>query len=579
MNTDKQKQSPAEVDQIEKQKPNIPRTLSLLTGDIANSMNGGHNRTIAYKKVMAGEKHREYRMNLNIQMLTPLTPAYQKLKCCIKTYYVPNSRVWTNAEKYTAQKGGSSVQKILEIPNFAGKKVPVVYADDNTTASSIMHTTAWRNAFVSSYIPRIGFNITQEISGTNDTTNIAKVTNIMPGASALPLRGRIAIYNDFERNKEYAAEIQEYKTDTVSDAEWESYMPTGILGNSITKNLDTINMRARRQNSYYTDYRTDYQGFESEIPNNDSIGEDASLVTWANWESKIAEARAEAENAQANDWDIIAKIRGSKKLTEGKVQLIGQKTFDINYSAITQNAYNSNSDIRPEFQVMGKQGAYSYTSVDIPCYAGFEAVEEGYIHIIACVYAETVFESAFDRNELNITPLDEYRPELVGEKFDIMYEAENGTTRSVANQNYYQALGFKRKFNEYFKLPNIIAGDMTNLYYQEVEVDTLNYATNGETVITQKSYQFYETDRYYEANSEGETVTANKKIYLDYTDYMINKNQAIQNDIEEVETIIGTLPGRIKGNHQIYLVGKCYLVADLPIDESIKHNFTTWGEH
>lgn len=35
----------------------------------------------------------------------------------------------------------------------------------------------------------------------------------------------------------------------------------------------------------------------------------------------------------------------------------------------------------------------------------------------------------------------------------------------------------------------------------------------------------------------------------------------------------------IKGEHQIYLVGKCILRADMPIDESIKSNFTVWGEH
>ena len=37
------------VNQIENDKPNVPNSANILTGYIANSMNGGHNRTIAWK--------------------------------------------------------------------------------------------------------------------------------------------------------------------------------------------------------------------------------------------------------------------------------------------------------------------------------------------------------------------------------------------------------------------------------------------------------------------------------------------------------------------------------------------------
>ena len=82
---DKQAQKPFKINQIESTKPNTPRTDSILSGYIANSMNGGHNKTIAYKKIMAGEKHKEYRVKMNIQMLTPKTPTYQNLKMTIRT--------------------------------------------------------------------------------------------------------------------------------------------------------------------------------------------------------------------------------------------------------------------------------------------------------------------------------------------------------------------------------------------------------------------------------------------------------------------------------------------------------------
>ena len=94
--------------------------------------------------------------------------------------------------------------------------------------------------------------------------------------------------------------------------------------------------------------------------------------------SKIAEARSQAENAQKNDWDIIAEIRGSKKLSEGKVQLIGKTSLNLNYAAITQNAYSSDTNVREDFRVLGQQGAYSFTEVNLPLYAGMEFNEEGY---------------------------------------------------------------------------------------------------------------------------------------------------------------------------------------------------------
>ena len=393
--------------------------------------------------------------------------------------------------------------------------------------------------------------------------------------SVLPLRGRIAIYNDFERNKEYESEIQEYKTDTVSNQEWASYLP---YGNQVEK-IANCNMRAKRENSYYTNYRTDIQGFEESYPPED-MSADKALITWSQWEHKIAETRSQAENAQRNDWDIIAEIRGSQLLTEGKVQLIGEKVFNLNYASVTQNAYNSSNAVQnSNFLVLGQQGAYSYTEVTMPVYAGMEFREEGYVHIIATVSAESVFESGIDRLELNVNALDQYRPDLVEEKHDVLYEIETGTS-NILNIEPTKTIGFKRKFSEYFKLPNIISADMTNRnYYESSTVEQDDTRFNDTEIETQKTYQFFEEDRNYEIEPNGNIIY--KKPWKDYTDLLINKNQAIRNSVEwqqgtsseENESVT------VKGQNQIFLVGKCILRADMPIDESIKSNYTTWGEH
>lgn len=582
---------PFTTNQIKSTKPNAPRLERILVGQIGNSMNAGHNRTIAWKPIMAGERHKEYRLNASFKLLTPITPAYQNLLITFRTYFVPNSRVWKNAEKFTAQKGGASEIKINNVPYFNAKKFLYVPNNNYDKATSIQNTDIWRDCFASSYIPRVGnLNITT-IDDTDNQTYI-------PPVSILPLRGRIAIYNDMERNKEYDEEILEYNDDTVSDSEIRSYIPDGI-----NTNFDYYNMRSKRMNSYYTNYRTEIQGFEAANPENGeievegmttpqlSMSNDQALTTWSYWENLISESKSQSLNSQKNDWDIIAEIRGSKKLTEGKVQLLGVRTEKLNYASITQTSYNNNEQIEETFRVMGQQGAYSFTKLDIPLYAAVEFIEEGYIHVIATVQAENVFESGINRTELNVFALDQYRPDLEKQEYDVLYECETGTTNLNGTnfEQFYKAAGFKRKFTEYLSLPNIIGGDMVSKNYLTTKMDTTYnlMQIDGGQIITQKTYQFYEEDREYFYNRQWnpETQTFNqqafqKKVWKDYSDLQLNKNQAIMNEIEIMNNTNQDYEAlRIKGQNQIFFSGIHYCQAILPMNSEIADNYNEWGEH
>lgn len=577
---DIQQNKPFTTNQISNTKPNVPRTTNVLTGYVANSLNGSQNKVIAFKKVMAGEKHKEYRLQANIKMLTPLTPTYQNLKCTVRTYFVPNSRVWKNAEAYTAQRGGASVEKPLQIPNMYGKRIPIIQGNDNDYASTFLtNNETWRDCFAASYIPRIE---TYTVYNTQNE-NLTNDRGYLPAASILPLRGRIAIYNDLERNKEYDEELQEYDSDEVTDEEWSSYMPTDEA-----HPMDIYFMRGRKNNNYYTDYRTELQGYDLEIPSGTELNSDSAMLNWESWMAKVAEVRSQAENSQKTDWQIISEIRGSKKLTEGKVQLIGQQTFNLNYAAITQNTYNTNETISEEFRVMGQQGAYSYTEVNIPLYAGMEFVEEGYIHVIMQVTADTVYEKGFDRNELNVTPFDEYRPDLLDDKKDVLYEIETDT-EDMTTDDFSRVIGFKRKYSELFKLPNIIGGDMTSDNYTQVlttETQSGNQVVGNDLeseIITQKTFQFFEKSRYYWNGGLTGQLRVPKKPWLDYTDLLINRNQAILNKVIYYdEDPINGYQGnsmKISGQNQIFFVGITTCIAELPVDSSISQNYTTWGEH
>ena len=237
---------------------------------------------------------------------------------------------------------------------------------------------------------------------------------------------------------------------------------------------------------------------------------------------------------------------------------------------------------------MGTQGAYSYTEVDVPLYAGMIFNETGTVHTIAFVQADTVFETGFDRQLLNVTPFDEYRPDLKNDKFDGLYKIEMTTEYSwdkfgnIANQ----IIGYKRKYSELFKLPNCINGDLTTNNYFQVKVVP---GTNGNVikptefseteVITQKTFQFFESGLDWfidEAGNLKEGIKGVKKrVYLDYTDLQIDKNQAIKNQKEVSDD--GSIT--VLGNNQIFYVGKAYCYSELPVDPAIKHNYSDWGEH
>lgn len=575
------RQKPFTTNQVKNSKPNVPKTEVNITGHVAGSVNGGMIKPITYQKVMAGQKVKQYNLQAKFHLLTPLTPAYQKLKATIYSYFVPNSRVWENAEKFTAQNGGTSESKILEYPNLGGKSIPPATTSQVQQTMTphqinLSNTTLWRDSWISAYIPRMGINKVADIAGSGNDT--VRDQYALPAVNILPLRGFRAIYNDMLRNKMFEAEQQEYKGDDVQNAEWESYLPLK------PETLKDCIIRGRRQNSYYTDYRTELQGLEEELPSDLNVPAEA-LTSWLKWENLISEARSQAENAQANPWDTIAKIRGSKKLTEGKVQLIGKTTFDLNYSAITQSTYNNNENVQEEFRVMGKQGAYSYTEINIPCYAGMIFNEEGFVHFLIQVSADTVFESAFDRQLLNIRWDDEYRPDLIEQKDDVLYLAETSSNFMVNGlYSFYQVEGFKRKFNEIFKLPNTISGDLTSMDYWEVKDKYRQDFAEWETetaepnIITQKTYQFYETGDTIEFTNNMIEGAIIKRKWKDYTDFALNKNQAIMNEI------IGTNDNfeavRIGGQNQIFFVGMTYCNTELPVDgEIIINNYTTWGEH
>ncbi len=570
-------QTPATKNQISNKKPGILKNSNVLQGYFCNSMNGATIKPIAYKKIMPGEVISQYSIEVMLRMLTPKTPAYQKLNATFEAYFVPDKRVWENADKFYAQKGGASEQKIEESPNLGGKLLPHIIIntnDGNAVQKPLTDTTLWRDSYISSYIPRYqtGIDANGE-AGTIDTFILR-----MPKVEALRLRGFKAIYNDFLRNKQYDEELQEYKTDTVSEEEWQSYLPfNGTNNNNTPKTI----LRKKRDNSYYTDYRTELLGQEINAPTDF----DNNPISATEFLKMTAELRSQAENADLNDYDLYVKLYGTKPLTEGKVVLLGRTTRGINYQAVTQSAYNVNQNIQEQFQQLGEQGAYSFSHFNLNLVGMKQFNEPGYLHIICTISADNVFSCAFDRLDLNTRWDELYRPDLIGIKNDVIKRIEKSAT-NIRNENELEEIdGFKRKFSEYFKLPNVISGDYTSINWVETTKPTMNYENTEEEVRTvniKDTFTFFETSDELGSLAEPEVIdrTFKKNIWQDYTDLQINKNQAIRNEIINIvdtsnEQINHT---RLLGQNQFDVIGVATCISDMPIDESIKDNFTRFGE-
>lgn len=561
-------QIPATENQIELTRPTVGRSFNLLTGHIEGSMNAGHKRIIAYQEVMAGAKIAVSGANLLIQMLTPKTPAFQRLKAVVEVVNCPFKRVWDKYEEFAAQKGGASEEKPQVMPNFAGKKFPIsnYEGDPNYTYFvSEQETTNWRDNIYSCLIPRVGAG--EVIDDAAENKPYAKAPNM----TALYCRAHTAAWNDLFRNKEYDTEYPEYITsDTVSENEWNSYVKTDTEGL-----VDYFFCRARKDNSYYSNYRAELQGFDSQAPNIIQGEEDEQLLNFSEWLHESAEAMAQASNAQKNAWDVYTSLRGAKKLTEGRVQLLARKTFPISYSTVTQNAYNNNPEVEESFRVLGKQGAFSFTNIDLAWLNGIEIKEDGVLLVYMTVTADTIYESAVDRSLLNINWKDRYRPDLAEEKNDILMNIETGTPYARENDgnDAYEPLGFKRRWSEMFKLPTCLNGDMMNRGYFQSNPENAEEIKGLQRVESQHTFQFNEFSA--KKAQYGTNEIMPKKHWLDYSDLMVNKNLAIpqetfQNRGSEIIML---------GSNQIFYAGETYCIVDMPIEENAKTNFVKWGDY
>ena len=208
-------------------------------------MQGNELIPIMWKEVIAGEYIKEWKIDNLTRIITPLVPTMDKVFIRISAFFVPNTRVWKDAEKVHALKydmdfkNGNTIQHL-----------PKVIVDYNYTTKDFYK-----------------FMLLQKYGIPN---NLNKNIEI----NILPLRGYQAIYNDYIRNKEYEPALTEYNENFVSTAELNRLLKPFNLTNGDLDYRDGYLVRnGQTRKNYWTNIKRSIAGSEDTDLLSDTVNE------------------------------------------------------------------------------------------------------------------------------------------------------------------------------------------------------------------------------------------------------------------------------------------------------------------
>lgn len=430
---------------------------------------GGRLTPFGCFEYLAGAKVHKLNYSGIIHMEPLRHPSFGKFKIQMLAVFVPNSRIWANADKFAAQKQSlvpSSVPlsvpfislpfvNTVAVPNpnsyhfvqtivpdadaATHAPVPTQWYQHSTYRESIMYAYYGRMSPISSYV------FPAETNGGNLYTQMQ--------FNVLPVRGYHAAINDCFIDRTTQTPYPEWNSDSVSPAET-YYLFTPNNSNDTTPSAaptaNNINQgcmlkRASTMKHYWNDYRTT-------VYKNNSPVDNTTLFTHNVTQQMIDEYRLQSQNEDLTDQEIIAQLRGVKVPNENVCRIVGQRTIDIDISLQPQTSEGTLS--------LGADGALSYTFMDVDFLDNtFESNRDGYLHYFWHVLSsDDGMEPEGHNIEMFKTSWSSfYRPSLEAIKDTPLYlrELTHMLTPSDVNRIY----GFRSAFAEYFRHPKYIRGD------------------------------------------------------------------------------------------------------------------------
>lgn len=530
-------------------KPKVDRARATLTGYLATGTHGAHLVPMGYLEYLAGAYIDQICFKLMIK-LQPLNHViFDKLKLKVFAVFVPNRRVYKDADKFAAQRSEplrQSSSQTLPFMTPSGQTMPLLSIGGRNINSQA--STVWRDTVFYHYY------------GTPTIQN-----SPMTRFNVLPLRGYIAAYNDIFRDRRVQPEIREFDDATATVEERRQYW--GFRNDTSTANItidhqndlgNTFIRRMSAEKNYWNSWRPDV------LSNNDPVN-NTSLQTHVVTQQMIDEFRQQAENINKSDAEVIAEIRGTKIARENECFIIGRKTIDIDMAVQPATAEAGTG------LALGADGAISYTFADfeLGMGKGFSHPKDGYIHYFYTLTMpeESMFigGSNIEANKVNWD--DFYRPGTKEIK-DVPL-----LMREIHIDNGDAIAGWRRKGSEYFRHPNFVRGEFNfdGFLPNQSEQGRRNWA--GFTTLT-----FGGTEARLPAVTDWIGLRSRLEAPdllqngLDYTDQSLRRILQVNGGNAQAAQFLR------RAAHTLYLNGTVKVGITQPIDKAIANEFITWGE-
>ena len=450
-------------------------TITLETAKNPITMNGGILYPIGYKEVLAGETVEDYSIDNLTRIITPRVPTLDRIYMNIRAYFVPHTRVWETAEKVLAGKADLSLRNMAE----EEKALPRVTITNE-------QTKPW--GFKDTLMARYG------VPNNSATTTY----NVL-----LP-RGYRAIYNDFIRNKDYELPKPEFNSTEVSLTEARYFAPYNTTApyapNYINEGYRVVKAPTRK--NYLTNVKSQI-GLDTAAAGTGT----ASLQNHLDWQTAFMDAKQRADNANKNDWDIIAELGGTQPVLADRVEFLGQVDYELNYQQITQSAPTIDNS-----GPLGTTGSFSYTKANGTLFNYKHFKQHGFIHILASITIDKQFEESTPKELLKQMGDEIYRPGLSKKEVQLLMKKEIGNINTSTDTS----AGYQPAWAEYKRLPSITTGEMRSRPLKlSDETDTVSNS-HWHNIPTMTSVNQSVIDGNY-FNPLGQTVAVLQRNNLIYT--------------------------------------------------------------
>lgn len=535
------------------QRPSVDKDVFTVEGLIASSTHGSRHVPVATIEVPAGTTLHNLKFEELLRSEDIIHISADVIKATYSAYYIPNVRVWDEAEAFTAQaqRENPIEQAPITVPSYVNPGI----TSDSIGSSIEFGDGSRRHWFITTY------------RRENIAANIMPTFPFLDKWNVLPVRAAIAVYNDYLRVKGLQSKFVEYNSSVVSDEEAQNYFNLGLPWNGSALSFGIRNVydipRAAAPQHYLNSWRYNV------LADNDPV-DLTSLFSHVTTQQMVAEYREQSGNADKTDWEIVSKMRGVKQALENKVTFLNQDTIDID---IDLQLNTSQSELP-----LGSDGATSYTKVNsnISCF-GFNAKYDGYVIIFRNVFAPNAVKTTHS------TPIEFLKfgwQDFIRENMQLI--KDRSMTRAELDsltENTDTVVGWLRKYNEYTsRLPDYINNDF--LDYGIIQTgQPITGRGNLSGLLTQDS-----TGSVIDLNSHIDwTFIRSSTEDLTFNQYPVEYNKLDFTDLVLPRLLVyypseGTpFEKRLKSQQTFWFYGKYELKQTLPLTRSVENNYQGKG--